>query len=758
MRPVLHHALVILLGLALPFVGAGTVAGQAPGLDPEVVSLRFEGNDFMGRQELERAIFTNETACRSVLLYPLCWVGLDAAQQRYTVSPRMLQVDAVRLRVLYAQRGFRQATVDPVVRYPDQADSSQVELTFRIAENQPIRIDSLAFLGLDEVAGGILDGLRARVGGRLDGIDLAADRDSLLVRLQERGYAHAEIFREIFIPAEAPLTAEVTFDVYTGPRAVFGPVTFEVAASDSAEVATLSNETVRRAVRIRAGQPYVRSRVQNAQRDLYSLELVRFANIEEDLDHQPDSVIPLHVSVTEGDRRRVRTAIGMSTADCLNGEGRWTSRNFLGGARRVQLRARLSNVLAGQLNESACYLAGTGDFAGLNWQLAGDFTQPFVLGSRTSFQSSAFIERQSLQDVFIRNAIGATAALSRDIGSGQLVSLSFRPQVSRLEAAEFLFCTNFLVCNLEDIIVLQADNWLNPIGLTYTRSRIDQILDPTRGFTVLLDGEYAAAWTGSDFGYRRWQGEFAWYRTIAENVVFATRVRGGHVTPTGFRNLEARESGLAIIHPQKRFYAGGATSVRGFTENQLGPRVLTVDVQELVDPQRGPPVCTPGDVQVLDCDASGLLERPGGNFATRPTGGSLLAVGNAELRVRMGETALQAAVFLDVGQVWDESGRFSFGELEPTPGLGVRYFSPIGPIRLDVGYRLADAQRLPVVTSQIRRYDPDRDGSRPTFEVGGIEYVASDDLALLRPRVLFGAADRWALDRFQLHLSIGQAF
>jgi len=734
-------------------------AAYGQSFEPEVTAIRFNGNSFLRAPELAAAIVTSKSDCRSALLSPLCWMGVDAARTEFTLSRRVLQVDAARIRILYAQRGFRNAVVESEVDYSRAADSSQVGVVFNIQENEPVRISSLAFEGIDDLDGQILADLRSSVGGRLDGFDLGADRDTILVRLGEQGYAHAEIFRDIFIPTATPLAAEVTFDIYTGPRSTFGPIEIESRGADAERPATLSAQTIARAVGIREGQLYRSSRVEKARQDLYSLELVRFATVDTTLANDPDSIVPLKVTVTEGDLRRVRTAIGLSTAECLNGEGRWTSRNFFGGARRLQARASLSNVLANRLNATpVCGQTGSGEFAKLNWQLAADFTQPFVFGSRTGFQASAFVERQSVQDVFVRQAVGAAAAVTRDIGQGQVVSLSYRPEVARLEAAEFLFCTNFLVCDLEDIVVLQGNNWLTPIGLTYTRSRVDQILDPTSGFSVLLDGEYAAAWTGSDFGYRRWQGEFAWYRRLNESVVFATRFRGGGVTPTQFRGQGVEETGFEVIHPQKRFYAGGGSSVRGFTENQLGPRVLTVRLQSLVVPDEdGFAACTPQEVQLLTCDGTPLVGS-GGVFSPRPTGGSIVAVANAELRIDLGERPLQGALFIDVGQVWEETGQFSLGQLEPTPGFGLRYLSPIGPIRLDVGYRVAEALDLPVVTRQIRRYDPLRDSGNTPFPVNGVEYVESDDLALLRPRVLFGSADRWSLERFQFHLSIGQAF
>ncbi len=743
--------------LAVSLLGVPRPAGGQV-FEPEVAAIEFQGNAFLRAPELAAAIVTSRTACKSVLLTPLCWVGLDAAREDHTLSSRELLVDAARIRILYAQRGFRNAVVESEVDYPEAPDSTKVAVVFHIQENDPVVISSLTFQGLDEQHDQILDDLTSRVGGRLDGYDLIADRDSILARLQERGYAHADIFREIFIPSSSPLTAEVTFDIYAGPRSEFGAVEIQSAGPDEEHGATFDERTLERAVGIREGQVYRKSRVEKARQDLYSLDLVRFATVDEDLENDPDSVVPIRVTVTEGDLRRVRTSLGVSTADCLNGEGRWTSRNFFGGARRVQLRAGLSNVLADRLNTSPiCSQTGSDEFAKLNWQLAAEFTQPFVFGSRTSFQANTFVERQSVQDVFIRQAVGAGAAVTRDIGQDQIVSFSYRPEVARLEAAEFLFCTNFLVCDLADIVVLQGNNWLTPFGFTYTRSRVDQLLDPSSGFSVLLDAEYASSWTGSDFGYRRWQGEFAWYRQLNERVVFATRVRGGGVTPSEFRGRASAESGLRIIHPQKRFYAGGGSTIRGFTENQLGPRVLAVPLSSLVTSTNpaDTPVCTPQEVQLLTCDASSLRA---GLFSPRPTGGSLVAIANAELRMDLGDSPLQGAVFVDVGQVWEDTGEFSLGQLEPTPGVGVRYLSPIGPIRVDVGYRVAEAIPLPVVTRQIRRFDPQRDLGLPTLEVGGVSYIESDELALLRPRVLFGSADRWSLDRFQFHLSIGQAF
>ena len=84
----------------------------------------------------------------------------------------------------------------------------------------------------------------------------------------------------------------------------------------------------------------------------------------------------------------------------------------------------------------------------------------------------------------------------------------------------------------------------------------------------------------SDYRYNRVSGEYRRYKAFGRHAVLAWRMRGGWV-----KALESASEALtgkvsatnSILHPRKRFYAGGAQSVRGYGENQLGPRVLTID-------------------------------------------------------------------------------------------------------------------------------------------------------------------------------------
>jgi outer membrane protein insertion porin family/translocation and assembly module TamA len=423
------------------------------------------------------------------------------------------------------------------------------------------------------------------------------------------------------------------------------------------------------------------------------------------------------------------------------------------------------------------------EFGGLNWAISTELSFPWIISPRNSLGLSVFWERQSLPDVFIREAVGFNVVVSRIFRPGTPLSVFYRPQRTSLEAAGIFFCTSLLVCAPEDIEVLQDPNWLAPVGVAMTRDRTDSPVNPSSGYSAHIEVEHASGITASDFKYTRVIGDTSRYWELARRTIFAARLRGGWVGAAEFRAVAG--SGVDIVNPQKRFFAGGANSVRGFPQNGLGPRVLTADFSDLIGPARieesgdttltGP--CTPEQLATFACDANGLVEDA---LFPRPTGGTRLLEGSVEYRFAVsGE--FQGVGFVDFGQVWSERGDFDLSELEWTPGLGARYFSPIGPLRVDVAYRFRGSDQLPLVTSRIRPFgagdaladricldvasspapvrDPAcRDGEDRIVENRlSIPWVRRDELALLEPLVRFGENGGF-FNRLQIHLSIGQAF
>lgn len=748
--PSLYAALVLLGGLAF----SGPASGQA--VRQEIASVGFAGNATFSDTELRRAVLTKASSCPPILTVTTCAAGLDWFRDRQYFSARVMEDDLNRLRQLYHAHGFRAMTADAEVA--GNGDGT-VSVAFRIDEGQPFRIGSIEFLG-DLIPAGLdfEEELPVGPGDPASFLLIAEARDTLTLRLRNAGYAFAEVFFG-FDRALDSDTASVNYRVELGPRTTFGPV--EVSGNT-----LLGDDVIRARLPFDEGELFRESRIREAQRSLHELGIVARAQVERDLDRmEVDSVLPIRVDIVEGDVHRVRTGGGANSADCFNVEGRWASRNFLGGGRTLQAQARLSNLLAGLLQATPlCSQAGTGDFGRLNWLVSVDFGQPSFLSRRSDLAVGVFAERQSRKNIFVRDAFGLDAGFSREMGLGSFLSVRFRPQLTRLAAAEVTLCATFLACTPDDIDVLASANWLSPIAMSFNRDRSDNIFSPTTGSKTLVDVEFAEDFTGSDYAYIRAFADASFYSGIGGGRVLALRLRAGRISPGGFLGIATGTERFAEVVPsQKRFYGGGANSVRGFAQSSLGPRSLSIDVRELLR-RRGSgiePACLPAMVVELTCDASALDDTD--VFQLRPVGGLSTFEASAELRFDLAGSDLSGAAFIDVGQVWPEGPELD--DLELSPGLGVRYNTAFGPIRLDVAYSFRAREPLEVVTSQIRPYVAGGDSMADRIDIappGGpselIDWVVSEDLAILGAQVPFGDDPGFSLRRFQLHFSIGQAF
>ncbi len=746
--------IVILAGLVVLQLAGAFSPARGQSAREEIVSVEFTGNRAFSDAELQQAILTQPSTCPLILAVTTCALGLDWGRDRFYHSPRSLSQDVERLRILYRAHGFRGVTVDTAVVH----DAGTVSIDFQIHEGPPFRVGSVNFSG-DPVPPALsFEGdLPVGPGDPLSFLYLRATSDTLTNRLRGSGYASADVFLRYRLTRGSD-TATVTYDVDLGPVTTVGPV--RVTGNR-----LLDEEVILDRLPFREGQLFREYQIHEAQRSLHELGIVARALVERDTVRiDLDSVIPIRVEVEEGDAYRVRTGGGFNSAECLNFGGRWTSRNFFGGGRSLQARVQASNLLAGPLQATPlCAQAGTGEFGRVNWLVGFDFNQPTFFSRRMSLFAGVFAERRSQKNIFLRDAYGLDLGLRRGLGRNAFFSLNFRPHLSRLAAAEVTLCATFLACDPRDIAVLSGDNRLFPVTLSFSQDRTDGVFSPRNGFRILADFEFAGAGTGSDYAYVRTFADGSVYREIDASTVLALRARAGMISPGAFKDLVAPDGRpLEIVPPQKRFYGGGANSVRGFAQSTLGPRSLSIGVEELLRRRgrNGRPVCSPAAVRDLTCDGSSLAGSD--LFQLRPVGGLRTLMGSAELRFDLADGLLGGVAFVDAGQVW--SRRAVMSELEVTPGFGIRYNTLFGPIRFDVAYSLRDQEALRVVTSQIRPFVPGVDRESDRIDIGTkeapgefIDWVVSEDLALLAP-VLFGDDPGFSLRRFQFHFSIGQAF
>ncbi len=718
--------------------------GTARDTLPVVRNLEISGNEKLSDDELKRAIATRSSGCRSAFLSPFCWLGLDAFKRKARLDLRELRTDLARLRIYYFRRGYRQVQVDTAL----VREGKLVDVTFVIDEGQPVLVGSLEARGLEGIAPRLARNLPLNVGAPFSEVELGVSRDRLERGLRNLGYAEAAVLVEASIPGADTLTAHVVLEVIPGPR-------YNIGAIEVEGTSELDPRDVVRLLTFRSGDLYREDEIVRSQRTLYSLALFDYVDITAE-PSGADSTIDVRVQVNEAEMRGVQFGVGVSTTECLQLEAGWAHRNLYGGTRRLDVTGVLSNLgTQAWARQFPCNQAGdttelaTNPFNKINWRLRAEFQQPWLLGTQNWLRLGVFTERQSLPPIYARVSYGGDARLTREIAPGTALSASFRAGRDSLEegSADFLFCANFGVCTPSDIETLSETRWLNWVTLDFVRSTTDAVLSPTRGYRLSLEGEHASRLTGSEWTYYRAQAELSWYQRFGPGRIVALRVRGGRVVPigSGLEGVSLEEVREPVTNPLKRQYAGGAYTVRGFGQNLLGPKVLLANASELADTTRaGAGACDPTEVTekniwICDPTAAGLTSD---DVVPRPVGGENSVVANAELRWPLG-SRWTGVVFVDLGKVWTVGGEKSEAEsLAWSPGIGLRYRSPVGPLRLDIGYNTGSSERLRVVSvlgtgaettivqlSELFNHDP--------FEGSGL---------------------RGFLNRLQLHFSIGHAF
>jgi outer membrane protein insertion porin family len=698
--------------------------------------------------DMEGGQATKASGCRSLLLKPFClFTKSHLVYDTRTLDRIELARDVVRIKVYYYKRGYRETEVDTVVTRA-KAHSNHVNVDFRITEGAPIIVDSLAVLRLSDTA--LTDKMIAhsvilKAGKPLDLVALDTSHVRLRDALWDKGYADA-IIADTIVVHDSARTAEVTIRV--DPRWI-ATVESVTVHGDS----ILSPEITKKMITLKPGNIYKRSLVIESQQALYSSNLFRRATIV--LPPRGDSAKLIDIDVNESRMHSVRLSAGFNTIDFIQTEGRYTDYNFFGDARRLDLHLVVSNLLAPALNGTGIFrdvladngLPGdsSGKYLKPTYQASIDVTQKWFGDPRNTIGAGLFSHRSSAPGIYIDNGYGASLSFTRNLASRTPLSLVYRYELTQVDAGDVYFCVNYGVCEQATIGLLRNRNALSPVSLDYYMDRTNDQFNPSDGYSARADLEHASKYTLSDFRYNRASGEATYFRPFGKAVI-AAHLRGGWVRALSSSSTTSDNGLDDILHPRKRFYAGGANSVRGYGENQLGPRILTIDPAKLL--KAG---CTSANIAVGNCDSNIITgsdtssRRASANdFTALPTGGTSLIEGSIEYRVPFLMKNLQAAVFIDAGYVGAGSSSVAEGKGAITPGFGVRYMSPVGPIRIDLGIRPSLSDSLTVITEVVQ---PD----------GTHKLVQLSQKREYNP-VEGGSGIKKVLNRLALHLSIGQAF
>jgi outer membrane protein assembly factor BamA len=700
---------------------------------PELKKLVLRGVQHVDIVDLEKSISTQASSCRSLVVALFCLVSHASwLVDRQYLDRGQLARDMIRIRVYYWWRGYRATEVDTIVT---PIGPREVAVTFDIKEHEPtivrrltIDYDSLVFAEKRIKKLTLLS-----AGEPLDLIKLDSMRVLFANEMWASGHSDATVDTTVTVD-KARRLADLHLTLIPNHATFVGPI--EVLGLDK-----VSRTTVLNAITLRTGDKFRQGDVLQSQRNLFESNLFRLASVE--VPPQFDSVKKIGITVSESPLHDAHTSLGLTNIDFLQVDGTYTAYNLLGGARRLDVSTTVGNILATQLaGHGLFYNPGTdipgadsGKFLQPTWAASVDFLQPAFL-QRPSNQAgfSAFAHRQSTPGIFIDRGYGGAVTLTNQVRVRAPVSLTYRFEVNRVDASDVYFCVNFGVCDTTTIGGLRSHQRLSPLSLTGFIDRSDDPLDPTRGYLARVDLEHASSVTLSDYAYNRAYLDVAAYDHHGLNSVYAAHLRLGMV----------RSLGGSVLHPRKELFAGGASSVRGYGPNQLGPRVLTIDPNKLTDTTRAGH-CSLATVANGSCDVNAISGLADKEFNPQPLGGTSLLEGSIEYRFPIAlQRKLTAALFVDGAVVGSgplptlqNFTDITRGTGAITPGFGIRYKSAVGPIRVDIGFAPSRTEQLPVVTE---------------VTVNGEQKI----VPLTHTRSYTPA--KTLLERFTLNFSIGQAY
>ena len=689
-----------------------------------VRGLSFVGNRALDDYTLESAIATTKSSAWARKWY-VRWLGMG--EKRYFNEVEFRR-DVVRLILLYRQSGYMNAVVDTsVLRTP-----RDVYITFRIHEGEPVRVARLDVMGLD----GIFDAeklkrdLPLQVGDPFNRFLMQASADTIVARLRNNGYPYADVLRN-FDSEAGILKAEVELDAQPGPRMRIG----EVIIRGLRDVDT---PTVRRVMSVRPGSLFQQDALYQTQRDLYGMGVFNSVNVtlldsvapQETV--RRDSMVRTLIQLQEGPAHQVRIGFGYATVECFRVQSGWTAHDFLGGARSLDVSARVSKLGAGTperttgLNQFCNPFAGTWTIDTLNYTFGVTLRQPAFLSRSHVATLGLVAERRSEFGIYTREAIGGNADVTLNARGRLPVTLGYSYSVGRTLAADGIYCSLFRLCDEASRKFLRDRRQFGAVTISAVRDRVNSVLDPSEGSITTATLLHASRFVGSQapYEFNRGELEVAKYHPLGRRTVFAWRIRGGTILP---RNISLAGQNVGYVPPDQRFYGGGPNSVRGYGRNELGPRVYVIR-------DRGP-----GEPAV-DTAATRLAgDTVWRGVFTAPTGGNTAIILNAELRFPSPIFAqrLRLGLFVDAGQVWERGEELvSIRGMRVTPGIGVRFATPLGPVRIDAAYNGYQAERGPLL------YQPN----------------APDPIVLIRNSYPPVGAKKRFRDKIVIQLAVGQAF
>jgi outer membrane protein assembly factor BamA len=657
-------------------LGVGCVRRPDPSIGPVIDALDVVGGESVDIERLEEGLATRET--------PRFLFMRGVAYDYEVLDEALLERDLERVERFYRARGYLDAKVTGARVIWSGRDS--VRIVIVVNEGVPVRIGSsgtgplaVQLRGLESIDDPrtVAEVIAAspEPGEVLDEDDYEKAKRQFGRILLDSGYAYAKVNGRADIDL-ARHEARLQFEIAAGRRAVFGPIRIKGLES-------IPEDKVRQSLYIAPGEPYSAAALEDARRSLVNLGVFAAVNVEADTRDPNNPRVPIQFSVQETAPRTLRLG-GGARLDSLQLSGSltagWEHRNFLGGMRQLSIEARPGVVLFPTRMSDFPNLQAPNRVM-LEGSLETRFRQPSFIEGRTQGLLSASL---SVHPLLYTDTIPDEPLIG-------FLELATRAGVERPFFSHRLFLTPALNWQAElpldyrDLSVgerspavgkLQFDNLFIVYPEFVARYDMrDDPLDPKRGFMLSNSFQVALPSLGGSVSDLRLRPEARFYVTKSK-LTFAVRATTGLLFP---RNYGAGDEGDAREQEDRQillfrgFFSGGPFSNRGYAYSGVG-RHGTLDFT------------TQGGIR---CSASVELVDP---RCLRPLGGLTLWEASFELRFPLVFLSpLGAVLFLDSSDVRPGRVDYSLGTPHLAPGVGLRYPTPVGPVRLDLGFRVLEA-------------------------------------------------------------------
>lgn len=667
---------------------------------PSIWSITFEGNDKVTNKDLEGVL--------DVKPFQI----LDKAAIARSVE---------RIKALYAEKGYYLAEVTDRIR---EIKGNRVILTFRIEENRKVQVKRIHFLGNKFAKDADLRSvMQTRQGDFLSWLTqagtyrtdvFAGDVELLSSYYLDHGFINVQIE-----PPKVALTRDkrsivITINIVEGEQYRVSSVDLKgdlpgeglkFPPPDEIEKAKLDQVQAQRGelldtLVVKAGDVFSRSKIgQDIVRltERYSNDGYAFANIYPltEVD-EPNRTIAIVFDVQKGQKvyierinvrgntitrdKTVRRELELNEGDLFSGE---------------KLKRSRENILRLGYFEDVAFTTPRGsadDLLVLNIEVKEKPTGIFSVGAGFSSAENFVFTAQVQKDNFL--GYGYSMAASADVsGLRQRFALHFlnpffldtewiagmqlynqqyiyrsftridrggettfghyldRRREARLSAAYKLEDTNIGDVNSALRPIFGTPGLTSSVTLTASWDRRDNRLFPTKGFFASASSEYAGGNLGGDLDYIRFSGNARGFYPIGPEFfrpVLRANATIGQIYSTDGEPVPVFE----------RFFAGGINSVRGYVLNSLGPTVR---------------VLGSGDPQAPD--------------QRLPVGGNQLALVNLEIEFPIIKPAqIRGVIFYDAGNAFTAEEQITWNALRKSYGFGIRWFSPIGPLRFEWGF------------------------------------------------------------------------